>query len=212
MSEKSERERSTTFSNIRELSFDKMVEVIDNCNELAKLHGLNQARIPNIIITYNNKIIALEKEFKKAGIDFYDNTECESRFIIEFQLQSLIISAFNYINYYISELSVSETQANEFINSFKKPSFFERTFKGAKYAPKTSLLTPEQKQSAISFLKKYVECNDVLYTFSLKDNMEKSISFYRNYVVAQGGVADKDFNTRVEKIHSELKLLGYDNF
>lgn len=212
MSEKSERERSTTFSNIRELSFDKMVDVIDNCNELARLHGLKQERIPNIIITYNNKIIALEKEFKKAGIDFYDNTECESRFIIEFQLQSLIISAFYYINSYMSALAVSENQANEFVDSFKKPSFFEKAFKGAQYAPKTSLLTPEQKQSAISFLKKYVECDNTLYTFSLKDNMEKSISFYRDYVVTQGGVSDKDFNTRVEKIHSELKLLGYDNF
>lgn len=212
MSEKSEREKAITFTNIRESYFDKMVNIIENCDELSKLYNLKQERIPNIIITYNNKIIALEKEFKKAGIDFYDNTECESRFIIEFQLQSLIISAFNYINYYISELSVSETQANEFINSFKRPSFFERTFKGAKYAPKTSLLTPKQKQKAISFLKKYVECNNAIYSFSLKDNMEEAISLYRNCAVANGFVSDKAFNTRIEKIHSELKLLGYDNF
>lgn len=207
MSEKSQRETN----NIREKSFNKMADIIDNCQEISKLLNLEYVEIPNIVITYNNKIVFLKQEFEKMGIDFYNSQNCESRFIIEFKLQSLITFAENYIASYLSVLSISKKQLDDFVDSYKKPSFFDKVFKSVKYAPKTSLLTPEQKHDAIYFFKKYIEYNNAIYSFSLKDNMNEAISFYRDFAI-ENGVSDKDFDTRVKKIHCELSLLGYDNF
>lgn len=202
MSEKNERKQE------KAIAFKEMAELIENCHELSKLHHLKQVEIPNIIITYNNKILLLAHEFKKIGINFYDVTQCESSSIIDFQLLSIITAATHYIESYVSSLSVSKEQTDEYVASYKKPSLFKRIFKGATYAPKKSFITDQRKQDAMSFMKKYKTCNDAIYNFRLTD-MATAISFYRKYA-ASNGVSDKDLDARVEKIHAELSLLGCD--
>ena len=200
MSERNERERK------KAVTFNKMAEIIENCHDLLNLHHLKYGAISNIVITYSNKLLFLEHEFRSAGINFY---ECESYFVIDFQLQSIVTAAAGYLNSFISALSVSKEQADEFVASYKKPSFFKKFFTGATYAPKKSFLTPKQKQNAMLCLKKYMECNEAIYNFNLK-NMDMTIEFYKNFAV-NNGVSEKAFNARVEKIYSELSLLGYDS-
>lgn len=202
MSEKNERKQE------KAIAFKEMTELIENCHELSKLHHLKHEEIPNIIITYNNKMLLLSQEFKKVGINFYNVKQCESNSIIDFQLLSIIAAATHYIESYVSSLSVSKEQADEYVASHKKPSLFKKIFKGATYAPQKSFLTDQKKQDAMSFMKKYKACNDAIYNFSKKD-MATAISFYRKYA-ASNGVSDKDLDARVEKIHAELSLLGCD--
>lgn len=206
MSEQSQREKELTFKEIREKWNSEIVTTIENCKKLSKMVGMPFTDIPNIIITYNNKLVALEKQFSKVGIDFYDSVNCESRFVIQFELQGIIISAQNCISSYISSLTISKEQYDDFVNSFKKPSLFDQVFKGKKYAPKTSLLTPEQKSNAKSFMDKYIELNDYIQNFSVKDNIAEALQLYKVFALATG-VAYSDLEKRFEKIAYEVSLI-----
>lgn len=206
MSEQSQQEKELTFKEIREKWNSEIVTTIENCKKLSKMVGMPFTDIPNIIITYNNKLVALEKQFSKVGIDFYDSLNCESRFVIQFELQGIIISAQNCISSYISSLTISKEQYDDFVNSFKKPSLFDQVFKGKQYAPKTSLLTPEQKNNAKSFMDKYIELNDYIQNFSVKDNIAEALQLYKVFALANG-VTDSDLEKRFEKIAYEISLI-----
>lgn len=208
MSEESKREKEITFKRIREESSGKMLESIENCNILSKMLGLGEISLPNIIITYNNKIIAIEKEFNNAGIDFYDRFQCESRFIIEQRLQSLILDATNCLTKFIATLNISKEQVEEFVMSYKKPSFFAKTFKRAKYEPKNCILTPVQKEIAMIYLKTFKSYNDLIESFTIKDDMIEAILFGRILSTANGFT---NFDERIPKIDSELQMLGYNS-
>lgn len=208
MSEESKREKEITFQRIREEANGKMLESIENCNILSKMLGLGEISLPNIIVTYNNKIIALEKEFTKVGIDFYDRLQCESRFIIEQRLQALILKSNECLSRFTSTLSIPKEQFEEFYASYKKPTFFEKTFKGVKYQPKKAILTPEQKKKAISFLHNFEECNRRIEEFSIKNDMIEAILFGRILSIMNGV---SDFDERIQKIDSELQSLGYNS-
>lgn len=206
MSNESKRVKELTFKRIREESNPKMSETIQNCNNLSKSLGEGEISLPNIIITYNNKIIALEKEFTKAGIDFYDRFQCESRFILEQRLQALILKANESISTLISTLCVPTEQISEYVESHKKPTFFEKAFKGAKYQPKNSVLTPNQKEKVKSCIKDYKSYNRKIEEFSIENDMIEAILFSRILSTLNGVT---DFDERIEKIDAELQKLGY---
>lgn len=206
MSEESIREKEETFKRIRGQVNKDMCEVIKNCSIISSTLGLGKCELPNIIIAYNNKIIELEKEFNKAGIDFYDRTQCESRFIIENKLQSLILTARLSIKKYFITVNVSESQLQEFVDSWKKPSTFDKIFKGAKFEPKRSILTPEQVETSKECISNYMSCYDKMYDFTIQDNIVEAILFYRVLAMARGV---SDFDSRIDTIDLELKKLGY---
>lgn len=208
MSEESKREREITFKRIREKANGKMSDSIVNCNILAKSLGLGEINIPNIIITYNNKIIAIEKEFNKAGIDFYDRFQCESRFIIEQRLQAYILNATNCLTKFTTLLNISKEQVDEFVASYKKPTFIEKTFKGAKYEPKKDLLTLEQKEKARIYLSSFKSYDKFIQNFTIKDDMIEAILFGRILSTTNGIT---NFDERLSKIDSELQKLGYNS-
>lgn len=206
MSDESKREKELTFKRIREEANEKMSQAIQDCNKLSMCLGEGELSLPNIIITYNNKIIALEKEFTKAGIDFYDRFQCESRFILEQRLQAVILNANSCIATLFSTLSVSKEQINEYVESYKKPTFFEKTFKGVKYQPKKSVLTPEQKVTVQSCIRNYTKYNHKIENFSIEEDMIEAILFARILSTVNGIT---DFDERIAKIDTELQQLGY---
>lgn len=208
MSKESIKEREATFKRIREQSTGDMSEAIKNLGIIARNFGLEKNELPNIIIAYHNKIIELEKQFDKAGIDFFDRTKCECRFIIENKLQSLILSGKACLDGYLAAVKVSETQAQEFVDSWKKPSTFDKVFKGAKFEPKRSILTPEQIEKTKESISAYMDCYNKLYEFTIQDSIVEAILFYRILAMARG-VAD--FDSRIDTIDSELQKLGYSN-
>lgn len=211
MSKESEQERSLTFQQIRENSMEKMSNTLDDCKRLIRFMGLGDISLSNIIIRYNNRIIALEKEFTRAGIDFYDRLDCESRFIIEQRLQAYILEAKIYLDTIHSTLNISKEQIQEFVDSRKnKPNFFQRVFLHQKYQPKKSVLTPEQMETVKSAIHKLEECSDKVYNFSIKNDFEEAILFSFILSVANGATIE-DLKKRLTKIDSEIQKLGYDS-
>lgn len=199
-------EREQVFNTIHQ-EIDITENVLKSYYELLKLHCINGKEIPNIAITCNNKIIALENEFKRAGKNFF---ESECWFVIELRLQSIMSVAFDFLQKCVSIFNVSEDQINEFFNSYKRPSFFDMVFNNAKYEPKTSILTSEQIKNVELLVKKYVECDNMIFSFSLNADIENAIAFYKAIAVTNGVITEEEFNYRIKKIFQELRLLGYE--
>lgn len=156
MSEESKREKEITFKRIREDDSIKMTETIENCNTIANLFELGELSLPNIIDTYDNKIVSLEEEFTKSGIDFYDRFQCESRFILEQRLQALILKAKEHLNTFVSICDGS------------------------------SSLTYAQKKKAIFCIVDFKKCNRKIEEFSIKQNMIEAILFGKILSTANG--------------------------
>ena len=206
MSESSTRQKQETFNNIRNDVIPEMAKIIRRCNLIEKKLSLPKHNIPNVIVAYNNKIIEIEKEFSKAGIDFYDPIKCKTRFIIENQLQSYILLAKYALNKYISIINISKEQLDAFVNSYKKPSLFAKVFKKAKYHPKKSVLNPQELLDAklcIEECKKYYEA---IYSFTLKDSIVDAILYYSILLKLNGTDIEYEF---VSSIDNELKTMGY---
>lgn len=208
MSEESKREREATLKVIREEANDELSKTIENCNKIAMALDIGKTSLPNIIITYHNKIIAIEKDFSKAGIDYYDRLQCESRFIIEQWLNVIIIQSMTCLEKFISKTRIPKEQIEEFCDSYKKPTFFQKVFKGAKYEPKKSLMTPTQKEDAMSYLNEYKECSKKIEHFSIQNDMIEAILAGRILSTSNGFL---DFDERISKIDMELQQLGYES-
>lgn len=206
MNENAKKEKEITFKRIREDISPKLTETIQNCYTLRKYLGLPDEEIPNIVVLYNNKIIEIEKEFNKAKIDFYDREKCEARFIIENRLQGAILTAKDALSNYISVFNISKQQLEDFLNSYKKPSLFERIFKGEKYEPKESLFTPQQIEKSKEYFNIYMNCYNKVRYFSIKNDIIESILYYR-ILAAQLHV--QNFDSRIDKIDYEIQRLGY---
>ena len=208
MSEYSKKEREHTFNVIREFTNPKMCETIENCHKITRCLGLPKQNIPNIIVAYNNRILELEKEFNKVGIDFYDNKECETRFIIENRMQGSILLGKEALTKYFVNLKVSKEQAKDFVDSYKHPTKFQKVFKKAKYEPKKSILNFEQKKNSTQYLKEYITHYNKVANFSIQNDIIEAILFYRILVMRIG---EQNFDSRIDTIDSELKKLGYNS-
>lgn len=147
MSEESKWEKEITFKRIREDSSIQMAKTIENCNTIANLFGFGELALPNIIDTYDRKIAAIEEEFTKSGIDFYDRFQCESRFILEQRLQALILKAKEHLNTFVS------------------------------ICDNSSSLTYVQKKKAIFCIVDFKKCNRKIEEFSIRQDMIESILF-----------------------------------
>lgn len=156
MSRESKLEKEITFKRIREDASVQMAETIENCNAIAYLLGLGELSLPNIIDTYASKIVALEEEFTKSDIDFYDRFQCESRFILEQRLQALILKAKEYLSSFVSTCDNS------------------------------SSLTYAQKKKAMFDIVNFRKCNRKIENFSIKQDMIEAILFSKILSTANG--------------------------
>lgn len=156
MSRESKLEKEITFKRIREDASVQMAETIENCNAIAYLLGLGELSLPNIIDTYASKIVALEEEFTKSDIDFYDRFQCESRFILEQRLQALILKAKEYLSSFVSTCDNS------------------------------SSLTYAQKKKAMFDIVNFRKCNRKIENFSIKQDMIEAILFGKILSTANG--------------------------
>lgn len=59
---------------------------------------------------------------------------------------------------------------------------------------------------AKSFMNKYIELNDYIQDFSVKDNIVESILLYKAFALANG-VSYSDLEKRFEKIAYEISLI-----
>ena len=207
MSEYSKEAKKRVFDTIENNAHPNMVQIINACQSQRRMLGMPEAKIKNIITAYNNLIIELEKTFAKAGIDFFDNLECETQFAIDNYILVSISAATIALSKHISILStVTKKQATEFFDSYKRPSTFERVIMGKRYEPMESILSDRQKKDASDSLKAYVYFYDRVADFSIEENIVAAIL---TYAILSGGNGINIFPERIQKIDAELQKLGY---
>ena len=202
-----EEHRAEQMSMIRDDALGKMNTVIANCNTILKELALPKKDIPNIITAYNNRILIIEKEFKKAGIDYYDREQCETRFIIENRMQATILFGKDAISKYLAILSnISKEQKKDFINIakniHKKPKAVKKAMKNRQHP----LLSNEQIDNSNKALQEYLDCYDKVADFSITNDIIEAILFYK---VLASTRCIENFDSRIDSINDELIKLGY---
>lgn len=206
MSERSNREREAFFNKISQECNQSINVAIEECSRVSKSLGLDQLDIPHIATYYNNKMIFLEKDFANAGINFFDDKECACYVIIERNFNILLVKSVECLYNYAKILNISKEQVAEYINSFKKPGFFDMVFKGAKYSPKKSILTDKQINDSKLCIKEYISYCNQIYDFSIPDDIVEVFKQYYVYSAINGKKISDEF---VSKIDIEIQKLGY---
>lgn len=206
MSERSKREKEAFLNKISQECNESVTNAIEECFNLSKSLGLGKPNIPNITIYYHNKLISLEKDFANASIDFFDDRECACYIIIRRNFDMLLIQSIAYLNNYANILKISKEQIVEYIDSFKKPRFFDMVFKGSKYSPKKSILTDKQISDSKLCIKKYVSYCNQIDNFSIPDDIVKVFKQYYIYSTISGKKISDEF---VSRIDTEIQKLGY---
>ena len=206
MSEISNREKEIFLGKILNECNTYINTNIDNCSKLAKYFGLGQPNLPNIAIYCYNKLISLEKEFKNFGINFFDHQNCACFIIIARNFRIMLAKSDYILKNYSKILTVSKEQVKEYVDSFKKPSFFDAIFKGAKYSPRKSILTDKQIHDSKICIKEYLSYCDQIYDFSIPDGIVESFKRYYAYSILSGKKVSDNF---VSKLVSEVQKLGY---
>ena len=201
--------RAETMKNIRENAIGKMNEVINNCYKIMNTLSISKRDIPNIIVAYNNRILLVEKEFKKAGIEFYDRETCETRFIIENYMQGLILLGKNALSRYIYDIShIPKKNKKDFIKVSKKAkkshNFLKRFMKNRKHP----LLSNEQLDDANNALDEYLDYYNKVADFTISNDIIQAILFYK---ILANTRSITDFDNRIDKVDSELYQLGYES-
>lgn len=206
MSERSNRERKAFFDKISQECNQSINTTIEECSSISKSLGLGQLDIPHIATYYNNKMISLEKDFANAGINFFDDRECACYVIIQRNFDILLAKSAACLNNYAKILSISKEQVEEYINSFKKPGFFDMVFKGAKYSPKKSILNDKQINDSKLCIKEYISYCNQIYDFSISDDIVEAFKQYYIFSTINGKKISDEF---VSKIDTEIQKLGY---
>lgn len=208
MSEYSKKEKEHLFKTLREETIPNMEQVIDNCMYTRKVFCLPKVELSNIVLAYHNNMIMLDKEFAKAGIDFFDNIDCETRFAIENYFQSYILIGKNALSKYFRIISsISPDQAQEFADSYKKPTTMEKIFMGKKYEPKKCILTDSQFIKTTILLNIYKEAYNKIAYFSISEDIVAAILVYKLLSYANS----RDITERIDVIDKELQKLGYES-
>lgn len=201
--------REEKFNRIREDAQGKMCKVIGDCTTIMKTLALPKKDIPNIITAYNNRILVIEREFKAAGIDFYDREQCETRFIIEQYMEGAILLSKNSLSKYFYILSaISDKQKKDFLYISKKLNKSSAAVRKAMKNRQHPLLTNDQMDESNKALNEYLDFYDRVADFTISNDIVEAILFYK-VLAYQMGVYN--FNDRIDSIDAELQKLGYES-
>ena len=207
MSGYSKEARKSLFDTMENKTHPDMVQIINDCHNQRRMLGLPEAKVKNIITAYNNLIIELEKTFAKAGIDFFDNLECETHFALDNYLLLSITAATRALTKHNIILStVTKKQATEYVDSYRRPSTFQKVVMGKRYEPMDNILSDKQQKEVSDNIKAYVYFYDKVAYFSIEENIVAAIL---TYAVLSGGNGINIFPERIQKIDAELQKLGY---
>ena len=208
MSEFSKAYKENLFKTLRDKTIPEMETVIENCLETRRILALSEIDIPNIVLAYNNKMILLNKDFEIANIDFFDNKTCETHYAIENYLQSLILIGKSALSRYFDSIrSITLEQAQDFVDSYKKPSTMEKFLKKKKYEPKKCILNENQAHETSEGLKNYYDAYKKLAYFTIQDDIIGAILVYKALSYGNG----RDISDRIETIDKEIQQLGYES-
>lgn len=166
-------------------------------HQLSENYGsFMNTNIPNLGISFNNKIVELQHEFEKKGVSFYvshsrkegalyDNLACSS-FIgeaIRDSLYDICINAYNDIFFHINEIeSALSNQNSELISlEVKKPifSFFSKIWNHLFPSKKNNYqINSDILDKLSSIIVQFKESDNKIKEYNLDDNIVDSIVSY----------------------------------
>ena len=197
-----ENEKKIAFERIGQ-SIENMWDIIARCNYTLNSIGFNDAKIPNIIVSYGDKYLEIAEKFEKANIDFYAQN-CESRYIIENKLQAKILKGEDYLSKFEVYLNVSKQIIEQEISRNKRLRIEEN--KNQAKPLKEDIRTIPQIITAKKYLEDLIEVDKYIRKFDIQEEMIGAILYYRTLALTNGVL---DFDDRIEKIDEELIKLGY---
>ena len=184
----------------KNLLYDKMGEIISNQSKLiAQIGKMSQyvdinKNIPNIGITFNNKLVELSQIFKEAGISMFAVPNEKNDFVgsnmvgdaIIGDMISRVSKATQILSEYDSTISKVTNQKMERVKSLEKIGPIKKLFWRIRgfFVPSTvSNLTSyseEEIGEINSYLSKYEEIDESLYKYNLKDDVVQSLVDFIN--------------------------------
>ena len=212
-----EREKKELYDEISKLISDQ-TEIIELVKPVGRYLGFD-INIPNIGITFNNKIIEVAQEFKEAGISMYAEVNQEYNYIDSNMVGDAIIIDIAYRvgtalkefeKYQEKSGELSDRKADEII-AFTNAGPIKKFFYKAKYLFASHneiiqkiLTAPKEVKEINSHLAKFRELEDKLFQYNLKENVNESIV---RYIKQFGGnkelipsLIEKSFRPTLEKL------------
>lgn len=179
-----EKYKNNLLNETRELS-SKLAELILGIQDVENFVNV-RSQLPNLGITCNNKLIEIQKEFKKAGLSMYveeneDYGIVSSSFLGDAIIQDLVnyvlkgiqnLEEYDYILSQASQKKIKQIQDLDKISPLKK--FFARIkswFLPGEQVNKL-LTEPEIKKDSLFA---YREVDEQLWNYNLRDNIVSSV-------------------------------------
>ncbi len=127
-------------------SLDKLMDSMNALvNLLSEYSVLERGSIPNMAITYNNKIVELQRLYEKAGLSFWDG------------VLSLPIA-----NYFIDLIATGVATLESLVPHIKRVPIFPHFQK-------------KQKEHILAILESYRQLDEMIFVFSLDRDIVKVI-------------------------------------
>lgn len=166
--------------------FDYSLKQIDIINQLIrdadKYSGGRAKNLPNVAITFNNALNFISHDFKKKGIDFYDNSSCVLKPAIISQLSDYHQQGLNILQIYVNTLR----EPSDNFDSHEVKIF-------------------SLNQSKLVDL--YYDTDDKIFSFNVKDDIVPAVINYIKYFAPEAERGNFD-SVNLSKYEKEFKSLG----
>ena len=184
----------------KKLLYDKIGEIISKQSEVVTQIGKTgqyvdiDTDIPNIGITFNNKLNELSQIFKKAGISMFAESNEKynfvgSNFVGDAIIEDMISQLSNgtqALLEYDSSMSEATNKRMEKVKALEKSGPIKRMFSKVRslFVPTTipdiTLYSEEEIGKMNSHLSEYKEADESLWKYNLRDNVVQSLVKFIN--------------------------------
>jgi hypothetical protein len=182
-----EKFKSGLFDKIGKM-YSEQAKLISQIQKTDK-YGELESDLPNIAITLNNKLNELQHEFQDAGISIYSKKHEEQGIVSpSYTGEAIMIDLVDYTNKGIQKLADYDKTMSEIVNKKNEQvqvleeasplrKFFRR-IKNLFVSTKQDdmLYTQEEADKINSYLLKYIDIDNQLWNYNLRDNVINSIA------------------------------------
>lgn len=207
----SEKDIITHEDRYKKLLYDKISEIISKQSEIITQIGKTgewvdiDTDIPNIGITFNNKLNELSQIFKKAGISmFVDANEkydfVDSNLVGDAIIEDMIsqvsngtqaLSEYDFCMNKATKKRTEEVKALEKSGPIKKLFLKIRNFFARTTISDLISYSEKEIEEANSYLSEYKEVDENLWKYNLKDNVVQSlVKFINNKRYHESGISE----------------------
>lgn len=188
-----DQKRKNELYEFRKIIISKQMNLIREVKELEKTIGIKNEEIPNIGITFNNKIVEISQKFQQSDLSMFASTimnygESRGKIVTHsFVGQTILGSLISISDEGIKKLEQYNNKLIEVIKEKYKPLQYNKKFKfvakiiitikllTGKIKIEQFSLTEEERKELENMLSEYKKINLRLWNYDLKENIVDSI-------------------------------------